>query len=323
MKFPSPLSLDEVIHLIGHPVDVVGHVTGKVTGINELHSVEEGDLTFVDCDKYYSRVLQSKATFILVNQPDLPCPEGKVLLISKDPLLDYLSVVKSLIHFEPQASTIHPTAQSGEGTVVQPLVFIGENVKIGKNCIIHSNVSIYADTVIGDNVIIHSNSTIGGDACYFQKRADRWVKLDSCGNTIIGNDVEIGCNCCIDKGVSGTTYIGDGTKFDNLVQVGHDTHIGKRVLLGAQSGIAGCTYIDDDCKIWAKASVNKDLYVAKNTVLYALSAIDKSVREEGTTLFGVPAIDAQTKWKEMVLIKNLPKLYKDVNDLKDNEKGRM
>jgi len=316
MRFSKPLTLNEVLQVIGHPVDTVGHADCMVTGINELHSVEEGNLTFVDCDKYYARTLQSKATFILINRTDMPCPDGKVLLFSEDPLIDYLKVVEHFTHFTPQSSNIHPTAEIGEGTIIQPLVFIGENVKIGKNCLIHSNVSIYADTVIGDNVVIHSNSTIGGDACYFQKRADRWVKLSSCGNTVIGNDVEIGCNCCIDKGVSGTTYIGDGTKFDNLVQVGHDTHIGKRVLLGAQSGIAGCTYIDDDCKIWAKASVNKDLYIAKNTVLYALSAIDKSVQQEGTTLFGVPAIDAQTKWKELIYVKNLPKLYHDVEELK-------
>ena len=280
MRFQTPVSLDEVIRLIGHPVSTVGHADCMVTGLNELHSVEEGDLTFVDCDKYYNRTLQSKATFILINRTDIPCPDGKVLLFSEDPLIDYLKVVEHFTHFTPQSANIHPTAEIGEGTIIQPLVFIGEN------------------------------------ACYFQKRADRWVKLSSCGNTVIGNDVEIGCNCCIDKGVSGTTYIGDGTKFDNLVQVGHDTHIGKRVLLGAQSGIAGCTYIDDDCKIWAKASVNKDLYVAKNTVLYALSAIDKSVQQEGTTLFGVPAIDAPTKWKELIYVKNLPKLYHDVEELK-------
>ena len=316
MRFQTPISLDEVIRLIGHPVNIFGHTDRMVTGLNELHSVEEGDLTFVDCDKYYTRALQSKATFILINRTEMPCPDGKVLIFTEDPLIDYLKIVENFTHFTPQSTNIHPTAEIGEGTVIQPLVFIGENVKIGKNCLIHSNVSIYADTVIGDNVVIHSNSTIGADACYFQKRADRWVKLSSCGNTVIGNDVEIGCNCCIDKGVSGTTYIGDGTKFDNLVQVGHDTHIGKRVLLGAQSGIAGCTYIDDDCKIWAKAAVNKDLYVAKGTVLLALSAIDKDVKEEGRTLFGMPATDANAKWREMVMLRKLPELFQAVEEIK-------
>lgn len=321
MRFSQPVSIDTLIDIMGHHVPKNGVYSGMVTGINELHSVEDGDLTFVDCDKYYQRVLQSKASFILINQKDIECPEGKMLLYSEDPLTDYLAVVHHYTSFHPQNVAIHPTAVIGEGTVIQPLVFIGENVKIGKNCIIHSNVSIYANTVIGDNVIIHSNSTIGADACYFQKRESHWLKLDSCGSTYIGDNVEVGCNCCIDKGVSGITYIGEGTKFDNLVQVGHDTHIGKRVLLGAQSGIAGCTYIDDDCKIWGKASVNKDLYVAKGTVVLACSALDKTVKDEGATLFGIPAIDASTKWKEMVYIRNLANLSADVAALKEQLKS--
>ena len=316
MILDHPLGFDELLQLIGHPVTVKGDTSATVTGVNELHSVRKGDLSFVDSERYYARMLASEASVILINSADIDCPEGKTLLVTDDPLRDYLAVVEHFTHFTPQDTPIHPSAVIGEGTVIQPLVFIGENVRIGKNCIIHSNVSIYADTVIGDNVVIHSNSTIGADACYFQKRPDGWLKLASCGDTYIGNDVEIGCNCCIDRGVSGTTYIDDGCIFDNLVQVGHDTHIGKRTLLGAQCGVAGCTYIDDDCKIWAKASVNKDLYIAKNTVLYALSAIDKSVQQEGTTLFGVPAIDAQTKWKELIYVKNLPKLYHDVEELK-------
>ncbi len=316
MILHQSLSIDELIQLIGHPVTVKGDTSVRVTGVNELHSVRKGDLSFVDSERYYVRMLASEASVILINSAETECPEDKTLLVTDDPLRDYLAVVNHFVHFTPQESSIHPSAVIGEGTVIQPLVFIGENVRIGKNCVIHSNVSIYADTVIGDNVTIHSNSTIGADACYYQKRPDGWLKLTSCGDTYIGNDVEIGCNCCIDRGVSGTTYIGDGTIFDNLVQVGHDTHIGKRVLLGAQCGIAGCTYIDDDCKIWAKAAVNKDLYVAKGTVLLALSAIDKDVKEEGRTLFGMPATDANAKWREMVMLRKLPELFKAVEELK-------
>ena len=316
MILQHSLSLDELLQLIGHPVTVKGDASVTVTGLNELHSVQKGDLSFADNSRYYGRALKSEATVILINSEETECPEGKTLLVTDDPLRDYLAVVEHFVHFTPQNTAIHPSAVIGEGTVIQPLVFIGENVRIGKNCVIHSNVSIYAGTVIGDNVVIHSNSTIGADACYFQKRPDGWLKLTSCGDTYIGNNVEIGCNCCIDRGVSGTTYIGDGTVFDNLVQVGHDTHIGKRVLLGSQCGIAGCTYIDDDCKIWAKAAVNKDLYIAKGTVLLACSAIDKDVKEENRTLFGMPATDATAKWREMVLIRKLPELFKAVEELK-------
>lgn len=316
MILHQSLSLDELIQLIGHPVTIKGENAVRVTGINELHSVRDGDLSFADSERYYARALQSEASVLLVNNAELECPAGKALLISDDPLRDYIAIVNHFTHFTPQNPAIHPNAVIGKGTIIQPLVFIGENVRIGKNCLIHSNVSIYANTVIGDNVVIHSNTTIGADACYFQKRPDGWLKFTSCGDTRIGDNVEIGCNCCIDRGVSGTTYIGDGCVFDNLVQVGHDTHIGKRVLLGSQCGIAGCTYIDDDCKIWAKAAVNKDLYIAKGTVLLACSAIDKDVKEEGRTLFGMPAGDATAKWREMAMLRKLPDLFRELEEIK-------
>ncbi len=316
MILNQSLTINELIQLIGHPVTIVGDSSAVITGINELHSVKKGDLSFVDNERYYGRAVASEASVLLINNSSIECPEGKAFIITDDPLRDYIAVVDHFVHFSPQSTPIHPSAQIGEGTIIQPLVFIGENVKIGKNCIIHSNVSIYAGTVIGDNVIIHSNSTIGADACYFQKRPDGWVKFTSCGDTYIGNNVEIGCNCCIDRGVSGTTYIDDGCIFDNLVQVGHDTHIGKRTLLGSQCGVAGCTYIDDDCKIWAKAAVNKDLYIAKGTVLLACSAIDKDVKEEGRTLFGMPAGDASAKWREMAMLRKMPELLQMLDEWK-------
>lgn len=316
MILNQSLTINELIQLIGHPVTIVGDSSAVITGINELHSVKKGDLSFVDNERYYGRAVASEATVLLINNSSIECPEGKAFIITDDPLRDYIAVVDHFVHFSPQSTPIHPSAQIGEGTIIQPLVFIGENVKIGKNCIIHSNVSIYAGTVIGDNVVIHSNSTIGADACYFQKRPDGWVKFTSCGDTYIGNNVEIGCNCCIDRGVSGTTYIDDGCIFDNLVQVGHDTHIGKRTLLGSQCGVAGCTYIDDDCKIWAKAAVNKDLYIAKGTVLLACSAIDKDVKEEGRTLFGMPAGDASAKWREMAMLRKMPELLQMLDEWK-------
>ena len=140
--------------------------------------------------------------------------------------------------------------------------------------------------------------------------------MESCGRTILSDDVEVGANTCIDKGVSGDTFIGKGVKFDNLVQVGHDTHIGDHCLIGAQCGIAGCTYIDSDCNIWARACVNKDLYIAKNTTILALSAVDKSVKEEGVTLFGQPAIEARKAWREMASVRYLPSLLEEFAKLK-------
>ena len=193
---------------------------------------------------------------------------------------------------------VHPEAKLGDGNIIGPFCYIDRN------------------TVIGDNEVIHSGSVIGADACYFQKRPDGWVKFDSCGKTVIGNDVEIGCCVCIDRGVSGDTFVGNGCKFDNFVQVGHDTYIGHRCLFGAHSAIAGCSRIEDECVIWAKSVINKDLTVAKRTTLLALSAIDKNVTEEGTVLFGTPAIDARRKWREMACTRQLPEMADEIYQLK-------
>lgn len=315
MKFNNPITLDELCGIIGHKVVIIGKSDNLIMGINEIHSVENGDISFVDAPKYYDKALQSEATVILINK-DVECPEGKTLVVTDDPVNDYVTVVRHFVKFNPQTSLIHPQTQIGEGTVIQPNVFVGEDVVIGKNCIIHANVSIYAHTIIGDNVIIHSGASIGADAYYFQKRAEGWKKLESCGRTIINDNVEVGANTCIDKGVSGDTFIGEGVKFDNQVQVGHDTHIGKRCLIGAQCAIAGCTYIDDDCNIWARACVNKDLYISKNTTILALSAVDKSVHVEGLTLFGQPAVEARKTWREMASVRALPGLLEEFAQLK-------
>jgi UDP-3-O-[3-hydroxymyristoyl] glucosamine N-acyltransferase len=103
---------------------------------------------------------------------------------------------------------------------------------------------------------------------------------------------------------------------DNQVQIGHDSHIGAHCFLGAQSGVSGCTFLDDYCAIWSKSGVNSGLYVAKNTTILAMSALDKTVTEEGTVLFGLPAEDARKKWREMACIRNLPTLFKEIEKLK-------
>jgi UDP-3-O-[3-hydroxymyristoyl] glucosamine N-acyltransferase len=319
MKFATPITIEQLLQIIKQDIEIQGNRNNLISGINEIHSVEKGDLSFVDNDKYYDKLIKSDASVILIDKA-MDAPEDKTILVCNDPLLAYLDVVHHYVTFTPQTQNIHPNAKIGEGTIIQPNVFIGENVTIGKNCIIHSNVSIYCDTIIGNNVIIQSNSTIGADACYFQKREDKWIKIDSCGQTIIEDDVEVGCNCCIDKGVSGVTFIGEGTKFDNLVQIGHDTHIGKRCLIGAQVGIAGCTFIDDDCSIWAKSGINKDLYIAKRTTVLAFSGVDKSINESGMTMFGVPADDARKKWKEMAYIKMLPDIAEAIKNFRNSKK---
>lgn len=314
MQLNPTLSLSTVADMIGSTFS--GNPDFIISGLNEIHMVQPGDLTFVDHPKYYSKALGSKATTIIINTK-VECPEGKALIFHDDPFAAYVSLVKKLRPFEQSPSAISPSATIGEGTIVQPNSFVGNHVSIGKNCLIHANVSIYDHTVIGNNVIIHSGSVIGADAYYFQRKPEGYRKFESCGRVVISDDVEIGALCAIDKGVSGDTFIGKGTKFDNHVQVGHDTYIGNHCLIGSHCAIAGVTRIEDDVILWGKVAINKDIVIGKGAILLATSAVDKSL-EGGKVYFGVPAQEARKKWRELAALKRLPDIIVKL-DAKDKE----
>lgn len=307
MKFPAPLTLAEIAAMIGAKMD--GDAQFAVTGMNEIHMVESGDLTFVDHPKYYAKALNSNATTIIINK-EVERPEGKALLICEKPFDAYVSLAMRFRGFERALDMVSSNAVIGEGTVIQPGAFVGNHVVIGKNCIIHANASIYDHSLIGDNCIIHSGAVIGADAFYFQKRPDGWKKLESCGRVVIEDNVEIGALTSIDKGVSGDTVISWGVKIDNHVQIGHDTFIGRMALIGAHCAIAGVTRIEEEVILWARVSVNKDLVIGKKAVVMAMSGVDKSL-EGGKTYWGVPADDPRTKWKEIAALRQLPEFMRE------------
>lgn len=315
MKFETAYKLKEVAGWI--KAKYTGTPDFPVKGINEIHKVQKGDITFVDHPKYYEKALHSVASVIIINK-NVECPAGKALIFSDDPFTDFVKIIRKFRPFKPSTRSISSEAIIGKGTVVQPNTFIGNDVIIGKNCIIHSNVSIYDHCIIGDNVIIHSNSVIGADAFYFKRRPDHYDKLESCGKVIIQDDVEIGALCSVDIGASGDTVIGKGTKLDNHVQIGHDTVIGMNCLIGAHSAIAGVTEIQDDVIVWARCVINKDVVIGKGAILLATSGIDKSV-EGGKTYFGSPAEEARKKWKEIALIRQLPSIIEKMKALKSLE----
>jgi len=290
---------------------IIGNPNLTITGLNELHEVETGDITFVDHPKYYQRVLNSAATTIIINTDDVECPAGKTLIVHKCPFDAFNKLILSYRHFEPATAMVSPKAQIGEGTVIQPGAFVAEHVKIGKNCIIHANVTINNHVVIGDNVIIQSGSVIGGDACYFQHRGNRQIKFESCGRVVIEDDVEIGALCAIDIGVTSDTIIGEGTKTDNHVQVGHDAKIGKNCFLGAHSAIGGVSRIKDNVSVWSMSAINKDLVIAEGTTVLAYTAIDKNT-EPGMTYFGLPGDEVMKKWKELACVRMLPDIIKNL-----------
>lgn len=298
---------------------LVGDDTQMATGLNEIHKVMPGDITFVDYEKYYRASVNSAATIIIINK-EVPCPEGKTLLVHPEPFTAYVNLTKHFRPFEPANKMISDTATIGDGTQIQPGVFVGNNVKIGSNCLIHPNVTIYDHTVIGDNVVIHAGTVLGADAFYFKRRKDResqYDKLYSCGRVIIEDDVEIGACCTIDKGVSGDTIIGMGTKLDNHIHIGHGAVIGRNCLFAAQVGIGGKAIIQDEVILWGQVGVSKDLTIGKGAIVYAQSGVPQSI-EGGKTYFGSPVEDARYKMKELNWIKRIPEMWEKLTNPKNS-----
>ncbi|TYA71897.1 UDP-3-O-(3-hydroxymyristoyl)glucosamine N-acyltransferase [Seonamhaeicola marinus] len=304
MKFPQPKTLLEISQLIN--CSYVGDADFPVLGMNEIHVVEPGDIVFVDHPKYYDKALESAATIVLINK-EVECPKGKALLVSDDPFRDFNKLSNHFRPFQASNKQISDSAKIGEGTIIQPNTFIGNNVVIGKNCVIHSNVSIYDDAVIGDNVTIHAGTVLGGNAFYYKKRPEGFDRLLSCGRVVIEDNVDIGSNCTIDKGVTGDTTIKEGTKIDNIVQIGHDTVIGRKCLLASHVGIAGCVIVEDEVTMWGQVGVTSGITIGAKAIISAKSGVSKSL-EGGKSYFGVPAADFRSKYKEIASIKKIPEI---------------
>jgi len=304
MKFHKQYSLQEIATLID--CTFVGDPLFPVLGMNEIHVVEAGDIVFVDHPKYYDKALQSAATIVLINK-EVACPEGKALIISDDPFRDFNKLTRHFNPFIASNVAISPSAKIGANTVIQPNVFIGNDVVIGDNCLIHANVAIYDQTIIGDNVIIHGGTVLGADAFYYKKRVTGFDQLLSGGRVVIEDNVGIGALCTIDKGVTGDTRIGEGTKLDNQVHVGHDTVIGKKCLIASQTGIAGCVIIEDEVTLWGQVGTTSGITIGSKAVVMGQTGVTKSV-EGGKSYFGTPIQESREKLKQLANIKKIPEI---------------
>lgn len=311
MRFDQPVPLTQIAKLIN--AELIGNTAASASGINEIHKVEEGDLVFVDHPKYYDTCINSAASFIIINKRT-DFPEGKALLITEEPFEAYQTIVNHFRPFAPSMKMISDSATVGKYSTIMPGAYIGNHVQIGKNCTIFPNVTILDHCIIGDDVIIQAGTVIGSDAFYYNKKTNRPIhyrKMLSCGRVVIENGVEIGASCTIDRGVSADTLIGEGTKIDNLVHIGHDTVIGKNCLFAGQVGIAGATTIEDNVILWGQVGVSKTLTIGKGAIVNAQSGVKDSL-EGGKAYFGSPVEEVRQKVKELVWIKRIPELWEKV-----------
>jgi UDP-3-O-[3-hydroxymyristoyl] glucosamine N-acyltransferase len=300
----KPTSLKKIADIL--QAEYIGDENLILTGINEIHVVQPGDIVFTDHPKYYSKALKSAATAVIINQK-VDCPKGKGLIISDNPFTDFNRLINLFNPYDLNSNPIGENVSVGKNTFIHPTAVIGNNVTIGDNVIIYPNVTIYNNTKIGNNVIIHANSVIGADGFYYKNRGNSFERLLSGGGVIIEDFVEIGALTTIDRGVTEMTRIGAHTKIDNHVQIGHDTNVGKHCLFAAHVAVAGCVKIGNNVTLWGQVGVASGLTIADNVVVLAQSGVGKNL-EAGKTYFGSPAEEARTKMKEIASVKNLPKI---------------
>lgn len=301
MVLQRPYSLAEIAALISG--EAYGDAQIMATGINEIHVVCPQDIVFVDHPKYYDATLRSSAAIVIINKV-VDVPSGKALVVHSEPFAAFNALLK---HFKTELLENQDSKpEIAPGALVMKGAHLGNYVRVGKYSVIHPGVVVYDHCVIGDNVIIHANSVIGSDAFYYKQRPEYHDKLASFGSVVIENNVEIGACCTIDRGTTGNTIIGEGTKMDNHVHIGHDTIIGKHCLFAAQVGIAGCVKIGDRVIMWGQSGCAANVEIGQGAVIFAQSGVARSL-QGGQSYFGSPAIDSRIKMREIAAVSALLK----------------
>ena len=306
MNFEHPIPIKEIASK--YKLKIVGDASLQATGINEIHKVRSGDITFVDYEKYYYKSLNSSATIIIIDK-EVECPEGKAIMVCDNPFLVYDDIIRSHRPFIPLTSHIHPSAEIDPTAHIEPNVIIGPHVQIGAQTYIQAGAVIHEHCILGDHVIIQSGAIIGTDAFYFQKNEGKYNKWRSGGRVVIADRADIGPGCTINRGVSGDTVIGEGSKLDSQVHIGHGVEIGKNCMIAAQTGIAGKSIVGDNCIIYGQAGIAQDVQIGDGAILLAKSGVSKSI-EGGKTYYGVPVDEVRTKYKELAALRQLPEFMK-------------
>ena len=303
MKFPQAIPVRQLADK--YQARIIGDDNLLASGINEIHKVEPGDIAFSDVKKYFDKTLKSAATVILLNE-ETACPPGKVILVVVEPFKVYDDIIKSYRPIEYLSQNISLDASIHPSVIIEPGVVIAANVEIGANSVIQANTYIGEYSYIGQHVTIGPNSTISPDAFYFKKNTEgAYQKWRSGGRVIIHDHVDIGAGCTIAKGVSGDTVIGEGSKLDCQIHIGHGVIVGKHCLFAAQVGIGGKTIVGDHVVLYGQVGIAQALHIGDKAVVLAKSGVAKSL-EGGKTYFGSPAEEARGKFREIAALKQLP-----------------
>ncbi len=303
-----------------------------------LEDAEAGDVSFLSNPKY-EKMLQTTAASAVVLKPDVEAPEKLNCIRVDDPYAAITILIVKLHGYRQHrrvppssAAVIHETAQIGENAAIHPGATIDANVKIGAEAVIYPgcyvgprcclgnnvllfpNVVLYDDTVLGDRVTIHANTVIGEDGLGYAPHEGRWVKIPQVGHVEIEDDVEIGANCAIDRATLGKTVIGHGTKFSNLIAIGHGTQIGPHCLFVAQAGLAGSVNVGEHVTMAGQVGVVGHIRIGNNATIGAKAGVTSNI-PDGETVLGQPAIPIGEMRRQVVYTQRLPELTRKVKEL--------
>lgn len=297
---------------------IEGDSSVVVSAPARIESGKQGDICFFANPKYEHYVYTSKASIILVNKTFVPKQPVSATLIRVDDA--YKAVADLLTWWQKMKKArvrgnsfrcrwcydihIACSARIGRGTKIYPMVYIGPHCKIGKNCIIYPGVKIYHDCIIGNNCIIHANAVIGADGFGFAPCPDgSYEKIPQTGNVVIEDDVEIGANTTVDRSTMGSTIIHKGVKLDNLCQIAHNVEVGENTVMAAMSGVAGSSKVGKQCIIGGQSGIIGHITVADHTTIASRTGVIGTVKQEGQTLLGFPAIDHKEYMRAYALFK--------------------
>lgn len=312
---------------------IVGHTSQNITTPEHLETATDTEISFIGNKKYEKFWQNSKACVAIVNE-DISIEPGENRAFIKVKNAD-LAMSQVLNLFAPPTpvfdTDIHPsavvdeTAIIGSGTRIGAGSYIGVKVLLGKNVTIYPNVTILDECSIGDNTVLwpgtvirercqvgancifHPNATIGADGFGFRPDPERGlVKIPQIGNVIIGNNVEIGANSCVDRGKFSSTVLGDGCKIDNLVQIGHNSKLGKFCIMAGNSGLAGSVTLGNGVIIGGSASIKDHTTIGDGAVIGACSGVTADV-PAGKTMLGYPAVEARDALKQWAILKRMVK----------------
>ena len=288
---------------------VVGDAETQVDNIASIESATFGSITFLSNPKYKKLLDQTEASAVIV-QDDIKTSNNITLLVCNDPYLAYaklsklfankIDLSKGSIH---DSSFIHESVALGEGVVIGPNVFIGENCSIGDQTIVHPNTTIYKDVFIGKNCIIHPNCVLGSDGFGFASENDKYQKIEQLGGLEIGNNVEIGAGCTIDRGAISNTLISNGVKLDNQIHIAHNVSLGSHSAIAACCAIAGSTKIGKNFKMGGLSGVLGHLEICDDVTVGAHTLITKSIKSPGNYIGIMPAQNHMNWSKSAVFIK--------------------